>query len=195
MYFSPLALATLSYPAFALAGVFLQPLAGLTAGSLAAMGTLRFDVAFGIFFAVDIAMDCVWYALGTRHSNRINTWVMRISGATNADGARIGRLFATYPERIIVISKILGGSPLMPFILFTAAANGMRFSRYIVANMLGELGLLTLLMGIGYFFGSSIQAVNSVFEKEALAIGGIILLALAAYGVRRLHARLFAHTP
>lgn len=175
----------ISYPALALVTILAQPAAALGSGALSAIGALNAVAAFTVMFFTDLFMDCVWYALGAWHGDKVIGGLRRLMHVDEAEVARVHDYFHTRPALIIISAKLLGGFGIMPVILFTAGSARMSVWRYLSLNALGEAIWTGTLMGLAYYSSSAIARIEGVIGKTTLFFFFACALIAAAFILRR----------
>jgi membrane protein DedA with SNARE-associated domain len=139
-------------------------------GYLAWQGQLRFSgvVAVGIVSAV--VSDNMAYWLGRRYGRRL---LRRWTPATPTHLERMQRLVMRYGALAVFLGRFVAGLRFMAGPL--AGITGLGAGRFFVANLLGALAYVPVMVGVGYAIG---YGLGDQIERLRGAAGDILLVAL-----------------
>lgn len=183
-------LTSFSYPALVITASFAQPVASLVSGALVAAGSVSWLLAFVLICLTDMTVDTIWYTLGVRHTGGATNFISRTLKMKDAEVQRVTSLFHTRPAFILIGMKVLGGFGIMPLVLFTAGASGMRYVRFITLNLIGDMFWTGILMVVGFFFAASVTTIENYLSRVLFVLTCIALLAGVAYVMQRSARRL-----
>lgn len=141
-------------------------------GTLAAKGALNIWKITALLMVSNIIGECVNYYIGKRFGIKIfkntNSIIFNKKHITKAQN-----FYDTYGGKTIIIGKFI---PLVrTFIPFIAGTANVKFTNFIVYNMIGGIPWVALFIMGGYFFGN-IPIVSNNFE---LVILFIIIISIA----------------
>jgi len=172
------------YPILIPAAFFWGLLVCMVSGVAIRVGYLDFAPAYACLMIGELLGDVVWYWVGYRWGESFTRRFGKYVGITESSIATAKRLFRKYNQRILVSSKLTTGFGLAIPILFTAGLSHVSFSRYMLANMSGQLFWTGGLIAIGYYFGDFYLKVDSAFAKIS-AVSLFIVLILLFIGFSR----------
>lgn len=135
-------------------------------GTLSAKGALNIWKITALLMASNIIGECVNYYIGKRFGIKIfkntNSIIFNKKHIKKAQN-----FYDTYGGKTIIIGKFI---PLVrTFIPFIAGTANVKFSNFIIYNMIGGIPWVALFIMGGYFFGN-IPIVSSNFELVILFI-------------------------
>lgn len=135
-------------------------------GTLAAKGALNIGKITALLTASNIIGECVNYYIGKRFGSKIfkstNSIIFNKKHIQKAQN-----FYATHGGKTIIIGKFI---PLVrTFIPFVAGTANVKFSNFIVYNMIGGIPWVVLFIMGGYFFGT-IPIISNNFEFVILLI-------------------------
>lgn len=171
-----------------------QPLVSMISGALARLGYFDILILYGIVVTTAIIGDVAWYWIGYRWGERFVKRFGRYFSITPKHVHGVKKIFSRYHTSILLVSKVTNGVGLAWVTLFTAGMTRIRFGRYLVLNILGELIWSAMTLSIGYFFSHLYITVHDVMGKvfltAAIALAAALVLGFWIY-VRRRIAREF----
>ena len=152
----------------------------LAAGAFAAAGDLSLLTSAGAAYVGAVAGDQTGYAIGRKGGTPL---VERLARRRKLAGS-IGRA-RTMLDRSGVTTVFLTRwlfSPLGPYVNFIGGAMGLAWSRFTLGSTTGEAAWVTIYVGLGFFFGSQVEAIANVSGNLAglLAAGAVTALLGAA---------------
>ncbi len=153
----------------------------LTAGAFVASGDLGAVSTAALAFAGAVAGDHLGYAIGRRGSGLLH----RLRPKPRAMIAKARGLLDRHGGAAVFLSRWLF-SPLGPYVNLVTGAAPMPWLRFALWDALGEGVWVALYLGLGYAFGSQIEAVaelaanfSGILAAGAVALGlGLWLRAL-----------------
>lgn len=182
------------YAILAPAALLTGPWAGLLSGVLLRLEVLSVVPTAIALMVGELAGDVLWYVLGARYGE----WVLgnfgRHFGISEARVSAIKRVYHAYHDWIIFGSKLTAGLGVAPLIFFTAGFSGVPFRRYMIVNLMGQIIWTTLLLTIGFFFGSMYVQIGTVLDRIFFAVAGAVATLCLLLWSRRL-ARQFHLLP
>lgn len=140
-------------------------------GSLCSAGiTNIFTVSFLIIFA-SIIGDSVSYLIGLKVGNRIlNSEKDYISSKKYIIKSQ--EFYNKSGNKAVIISRLI---PLVrTFVPFVAGMARMKYSKFIVLDMIGSVPWILVYVGGGYFFGN----ISIVKDNFSLALIGVVLISI-----------------
>lgn len=162
-----------------------QPAVALLSGVFIRLGYISFPLTYAYIVCVALTGDMLWYAIGYRYGESFTKRFGPHFGITERHVHTVTRLFHTYPNRILFISKITNGLGFAIVVLFSAGLARIPFRRYMLFNLIGEMAWTGSLIGIGYFFSHLYITVNNVLGRVSLFATFIItivcVIAIAHY--------------
>ncbi|MBI2099854.1 MAG: VTT domain-containing protein [Candidatus Vogelbacteria bacterium] len=133
------------------------PVLMMSSGLLLRLGYLSLAPLVVAFVIGDLVGDIIWYLIGywvaKPFLHRFGWWF----GLTTERFEQAKALIHRHQERILFISKITLGFGMAIGVILAAGAARLRFRRFILINLSGELVLVPVLLAIGYFFGEFLQ--------------------------------------
>lgn len=154
---------------------------GFAAGALASIGVFNPYVLFAVYVSVRIIADTVIYQLawhGSHYLERIpvaRTVLLRIRG----DGEN-NREFAEFIDNnffsSLFLAKVLPLPTLDGALLVAAGTLKISAKRVYTAILAGQPIWSAMIIGLGYFFGDTIQNPNRLINWVGFTIGVIIVL-------------------
>lgn len=162
-------------------------------GALAATGVLSLPGVFVLLISAAFLGNAVNYAIG----RRIGPRVFQASGNDTAFGKLLNRkyldqahaFFETHGGRAVVLSRFV---PIVrTFLPFVAGAAKMSPQSFLVYNLVGAVGWVTVCVGAGVLFGN----VPVVKENFSLVALGIVFVSVLPMVFEILKARRAAASP
>ena len=150
----------------------------ITAGGLAAAGSLSLPVLIVVAIVAAITGDTLGYFVGRR---RGRSFLLRggfLAGHRRHAVARADRFFAAHGTLTVFVSRFIPGVRVVAAVM--AGATQMPWHRFAMANTLGAIVWATSVASFAYLLGPAGAA--------TLAVGGLALAPLAA-GVAWLRTR------
>lgn len=144
---------------------------------LAINGTLNLWVIIIASFVSSLLSDVIYYLLGKRipiekifklkAARKHEAWIRKFSEG-----------FEKKSVRILIYSKFLSG--VRPIFRMLAAAHGMKFSTYMWVNSAGTIVWFALILGLAFFFRSSLGALKTAVDNTEIALV-LFVLAIAIF--------------
>jgi len=186
------ALLIYGYPALALTlllGAIGLPLpigvAAVLAGSLAALGTLRWQWAGLIAVAACFAGDMIAYGIGRAVSDNFLARHGRWIGYSPERRDSIATLLRRWGGITVIISRTLTSS-LSSVVSIFAGVSRYRFSRFLGFALFGRLIWTSAYLGLGYGIGGNIDAASQFLGNlSGLIIALGVLVIASAYRAGR----------
>jgi len=188
------ALLTYGYPALALTlllGAIGLPLpigvAAVLAGSLGALGTLRWEWAGLIAVTASFAGDMIAYAIGRAVSDNFLARYGRWIGYSPQRRDSIAALLQRWGGIAVIISRTLTSS-LSSVVSIFAGVSRYRISDFLGFALLGRLIWTSAYLGLGYGIGGNIDAASQFLGNlSGLIIAlGVLVVASAYWAGRKL---------
>ncbi|MED4351923.1 VTT domain-containing protein [Schinkia azotoformans] len=151
-------------------------------GALSAMGAFNIVLLFIIFFFAAVIGDTVNYHIGRKVGTTISHGSFMGRLINQDKMIRAGNFFNKHGGKTILIARFMPF--IRTFIPFIAGASRMKYSYFLVYNVVGAalwVGICTIL---GYFFGN-ISIVKENFSTVLLAIIFISVLPAIIDVIRR----------
>jgi membrane protein DedA with SNARE-associated domain len=182
------ALLVYGYPALALTlllGAIGLPLpigvATVLAGSLAALGTLRWEWAAAVAVISSFAGDIVAYGIGRAVSENFLARHGRWIGYTAERKAHVQALLQKWGGMTVIVSRTLTSS-LSSIVSLFAGVGRYGFARFLGFALAGRLIWTSAYMGLGYGVGSNIEAASQFLGNlSGLIIALGVLVVAGAY--------------
>ncbi len=182
------ALLVYGYPALALTlllGAIGLPLpigvATVLAGSLAALGTLRWEWAAAVAVIASFAGDIVAYGIGRAVSENFLARHGRWIGYTAKRKAHVQALLQKWGGMTVIISRTLTSS-LSSIVSLFAGVGRYGFARFLSFAAVGRLIWTSAYLGLGYGVGSNIEAASQFLgNMSGLLIALGVLVVAGAY--------------
>lgn len=140
-------------------------------GALASTGALNISILYlGILFSA-VAGDTVNYSIGKKMGNSILN--KPTSKFINKDYLiKAQNYYDKYGSMTIVLGRFI---PIIrTFVPFVAGVGKMKYSKFIIYNFLGGFLWVTLMLGLGYFFGE----LPLIKQHFSLVVIGIIIISV-----------------
>lgn len=192
------ALLIYGYPALALTlllGAIGLPLpigvATVLAGSLAALGTLRWEWAAAVAVIASFAGDIIAYGIGRAVSENFLARHGRWIGYTAERKAHVQALLLRWGGMTVIISRTLTSS-LSSLVSLFAGVGRYGFARFLSFALAGRLIWTSAYLGLGYGVGSNIEAASQFLGNMSglvIALGVLVVAGAYRAGMMRAEAR------
>ena len=192
------ALLVYGYPALALTlllGAIGLPLpigvATVLAGSLAALGTLRWEWAAAVAIIASFAGDIVAYGIGRAVSENFLARHGRWIGYTTERKAHVQALLQKWGGMTVIVSRTLTSS-LSSIVSLFAGVGRYGFARFLSFALAGRLIWTSAYLGLGYGVGSNIEAASQFLGNLSgliIALGVLVVAGAYRAGMMRVEAR------
>jgi membrane protein DedA with SNARE-associated domain len=192
------ALLVYGYPALALTlllGALGLPLpigvATVLAGSLAALGRLRWEWAAAIAVVASLAGDIAAYGIGRAVSERLLVRYGRWIGYSVERKAQIQGLLARWGGVTVIISRTLTSS-LSSIVSLFAGIGRYGFARFASLATVGRLIWTSAYLGLGFAVGANIDAASQFLGNISgliIALGVLVVASAYRVGAMRTPAR------
>jgi membrane protein DedA with SNARE-associated domain/AraC-like DNA-binding protein len=192
------ALLVYGYPALAatlLLGAIGLPLpigvATILAGSLAALGNLRWEWAAAIAVIASLAGDMIAYGIGRAVSVNFLARHGRWIGYTAERKARMQSLLRRWGGMTVIISRTLTSS-LSSIVSLFAGVGRYGFARFLSFALAGRLVWTSAYLGLGYGIGSNIEAASQFLGNLSgllIALGILIVASVYRAGLMQPESR------
>jgi membrane protein DedA with SNARE-associated domain len=158
----------------------------IAAGSLAAAGQMRFDLALWIALAACVVGDALWFELGRKKGDSVLSTLCRISFEPDSCVRRSKLFFEKSTNRTLLFSKWLPGvSHVVPAV---AGLSGVERQHFFLTNLAGSALWIVVLMLAGYLPVERIHVASAVapviFEASLAVLAGNV-------GIKYLQRRRF----
>ena len=191
------ALLVYGYPALALTlllGAIGLPLpigvATVLAGSLAALGSLRWEWAAAVAVIASFAGDIVAYGIGRAVSENFLARHGRWIGYTAERKAQVQALLRRWGGMTVIVSRTLTSS-LSSLVSLFAGVGRYGFSRFLSFALAGRLIWTSAYLGLGYGVGSNIEAASQFLGNLSglvIALGVLVVAGAYRAGMMRAEA-------
>jgi len=175
---------TWKYPLLFVGTIVEGPILMIASGFLLHLGILSFLPLYVTLIAGDLTGDIIWYYIGRYFADPLVQRHGKFIGVTPKMFEKTKEHFHRYNESILFISKITIGFGFALGVLMVAGATGVSFKRYVLLNFLGEVILVAVLLGLGYFFGQMYNYIADGFKMTFLAINAALVV-LSIFGFTR----------
>jgi len=161
----------------------------LTGGAFAASGDMSLVTASLAAYIGAVAGDQGGYLVGRSCAGALERWAeARRNRALMLEKARAS--LERWGGAGVFLSRWLV-SPLGPYVNFAGGAGRLRWARFSLWAMAGELVWVALYVGLGYLFSESLIAVAELAaDLSGLIAGGVVALGLGVW-LRTRQRRLF----
>jgi len=159
----------------------------LAAGALAGAGRLSFWGSLALITLASIAADSIWYLLGKFKGIRILQFLCKISLEPDSCVRRTEGLFAKQGARSLLVAKFVPGLNTVAPPL--AGIFHMRARKFFLFDAMGALLWGFSILGAGYVFSEQIESIAEYAERLGSWLAVLLIGALAAYILRKWHAR------
>lgn len=156
----------------------------LAAGALAGSGRLNIWISAAAALGAALLSDMIWYQIGLHRGNKVLGFLCRVSLEPDSCARRTQNVYSRHGPSSLLLAKFIpwlntAAPPL-------AGALGMRFSAFLLFDVLGVLLWLTTFLGLGYLFSSQLEAIAYYAGKLGSLLLVLLLFAVfAAFLVRR----------
>jgi membrane-associated protein len=190
------ALLVYGYPALALTlllGAIGLPLpigvATVLAGSLAALGNLRWEWGGGVAVIASFAGDIIAYGIGRAVSENFLARHGRWIGYSAERKAHIQALLRRWGGMTVIISRTLTSS-LSSIVSLFAGVGRYGFARFLSFALAGRLIWTSAYLGLGYGIGNNIEAASQFLGNlSGLVIALGVLIVAGAYWLGAMQAK------
>jgi len=159
------------------------PILSIIGGILLKTGYFSFIPLYGALMLGDLIGDTIWYLIGFRFGHGFIKRFGKYFNITEERVVRVKRIFHSYKNSILFISKISNGLGFAIVTLLTAGMVHIPFRRYIFVNLSGQFIWSGLLIGTGYFFSHLYTQLDSLFGRMSI-VALFILLFVVFLGAR-----------
>lgn len=174
----------LKYPLIAVAMVVGGPALIIACGFLLRLGALDLIPLFLALGLGELTMDVLWYYVGYYYADRVVGRHGSYFGFSSEMFEKLKTLFERYHTGILFAAKVMMGFGIMIAILVTAGATRIPLRKYILVNAVGEVVWLSVMLFLGYFFGSLYTQVADNL-RIAFVVGVAIVIAGLMYAGAR----------
>jgi membrane protein DedA with SNARE-associated domain len=165
----------LAYGIIVLVSFVEGPILAMICGVLYKLGIVTFLPIYIALMAGDLVGDSFWYSIGYYFGHPFIKKFGRYFSLTESGVVSVTRIFHTYKNSILLISKMTMGLGFALVTLVTAGIVKIPFRRYMLLNFIGQFFWTAFLLVVGYFLGDLYMKINGVFG--AFFIGAIIVIA------------------
>ena len=156
----------------------------LTAGAVAAYGTLHFYSVFGVAFLAMLLGDALLYSMG-----RVSGWALlgalcRLSANPESCILRSAEYFYRRGKQTLLFAKFIPGINTMSPPL--AGSMKMRVGDFLQFDALGVAFYVGVYSGAGYFFSDTLRAITHGLRSAGFAAEVIFGIGLAVYVIYRI---------
>ncbi len=148
-------------------------------GVFVASGDVSLWAAFGVALAAAVAGDQIGYHIGLFAGNAAEETLAK-KPSRAAQIARSKALIRRWGGLSVFLSRWLL-APVGPMINILTGASDMRWLRFSLWDLAGEVVWVSLYLGLGYLFGGNIEALAALLGNASWAILGAIITALLGY--------------
>src|SRR5689334_25174086 len=159
----------------------------LAAGALAGTGRLNFLVSLFYVILAAVTADSIWYQLGRIKGIRILQLLCKISLEPDSCVRRTEGLFAKQGARSLLLAKFVPGLNTVAPPL--AGIFHMRARKFFLFDAMGSLLWGFSILGVGFVFSEQIESIAEYAERLGSWLAVLVVGALAAYILRKWHAR------
>ena len=159
----------------------------LAAGALAGAGRLSFWGSLALITLASITADSIWFLLGKFKGIRILQFLCKISLEPDSCVRRTEGLFAKQGARSLLVAKFVPGLNTVAPPL--AGIFHMRARKFFLFDAMGALLWGFSILGTGYVFSEQIESIAEYAERLGSWLAVLLIGALAAYILRKWHAR------
>ena len=153
------------------------PFLAMIMGVLIRLGHFYFIPIYVIIMCGNLTGDVLLYYAGMRYGDGFMRRIGKYLGITEERVEKMKVAYTRYHEKILFFSKISNGLGFAVIVLFTAGIVRVRFTKFMIINIVGE-GIWTgMLMCIGLFFSNWYIQVNNVLGR----IGIVTITIFIAY--------------
>ena len=171
------------------------PLVAFAAGTLASVGYFNIWLLAVFFFARDVGMDSLYYALGYYGGRtRLAHWILRKFRLSEDHLERVRLLWEHHPMPTMFIGKLSFG--LGSTFVTIAGMVKMRFMTFLKYGAIVAMVQYWSLLALGYFFGNSFGgSISNILSNIQYVIVAIGIVALVYYFFSwRLRSRIIKQT-
>jgi len=141
-------------------------------GALAAAGTMKLPILFLVFYSAAVIGDTVNYQIGKKIGNSIYE-KDNVKYINKEYLKKAHKFYEKHGSMTIVVGRFI--PVIRTFVPFVAGVGEMKYSKFIVYNLLGGLMWVVLFLFGGFFFGN-LPIVKDHFSFVLIAIIVISLL-------------------
>ena len=164
------------------------PLFLLAAGALAAARKLGLVPALGLTVIACVMADWVWYEAGRRRGIKVLHFIHRLSRDPDFHDRRATQIFARYGLQLLLVAKFVPGlDAVAPPLAGISRTSRLRFLAFDAA---GASAYACAYTALGYVFRHNLDLVAAYIGRTGTVMGGLAVLALSIYLLRRLVQRL-----
>lgn len=155
------------------------PIVTIIAGFLVSLGFMDFIPTYLTVISGDLAGDVLYYSAGRWW---LNSMVNKVFSFFKVDIKKIERLEKTIKKhkgKVLFFGKLshaIGG-----VILFAAGIVKLPFNEFFAFNLLATLPKSLILLGVGYFFGSTVSNFGKYLNITVLALFVFTILLVGLY--------------
>ena len=161
----------------------------MLAGSLAALGTLRWEWVAAVAVIASFAGDIIAYGIGRAVSENFLARHGRWIGYTAERKAHVQALLQKWGGMTVIISRTLTSS-LSSIVSLFAGVGRYGFARFLSFAAVGRLIWTSAYLGLGYGVGSNIEAASQFLGNlSGLLIALGVLVVSGAYRLGAMQAK------
>ena len=141
------------------------PILSILLGIFIKLGYVTFVPIYITVMLGDLIGDILWYSIGYYGGHRFIARFGKYLSIHEEGVSAITRIFHTYKNRILIISKLTSGFGFAIVTLMTAGIVRIPFKRYIALNAIGQFVWSGMLLAVGYFFSQVYVAIDNILGK------------------------------
>ncbi len=154
------------------------PIVTVIAGSLVVVGLFNPFLVYPMIVIADLVGDSLYYAIGRWGRQSFIEKYGRFFGLNERRLKKIEDHFDNHSGKTLIFGKITAiGSAL----LVAAGMSKMKYSKFILTNLLATLPKSLLLLLVGYYFSQTIVAINHYFSFAGVIMFILLLLLILVY--------------
>jgi membrane protein DedA with SNARE-associated domain len=176
--------ANFKYPLVFVGAILEGPILMIASGFLLRLGYFSFWPLFISIFIGEMIGDLAWYYLGCWFADPLLAKHGKFIGVTREQYEKVKISFSSNPKKILILSKLTMGLGFAVAVLMVAGASRLKLRIFYLVNGLGELGFLSMMLAIGYFFGQLYDSIQGIFKYMFLGFSAVLIL-LALFGFSR----------
>jgi len=159
----------------------------LLGGFFAARGYFSFSLVWLAMFLGDVLGDVMWYYVGYFGGTRIIGKIEKIfKTKLKEKSEKMKKFLEERGGRIIIGIKFTAG--LCFAMLITTGTVKMKFKKFLKYDVLGSIGWVSLMCGLGYFFGESYDLLDKYVKRMGFVVTGMVIAAFIIVKVIRMIA-------
>jgi len=155
----------------------------LAAGFFASQHHFSVLGVMGIATAGAVLGDNCGYWIGHRVGRRLLVRYGKYVMLTESRFRGMEKYFESHGDKTVLVARFITGFRV--FTALFAGATGMRWSKFLLFNVMGAISWAVVMTLLGFFFGKSWNLLEQYIKGAGLALVGVLAVAFIVYQILR----------